>query len=79
MVDPKDWEDKSFKNIYLKNVALELRFPSNVRIVKESYKFQEHITEKYPKYGEDLLFIGIPEEMQPPETLRTHSFTNDDT
>lgn len=79
MVDPTEWENKSFKNDYLKNVAFELRFPSNVRIIKEYYKFQEQITEKYPKYGEDLTFIGIPEEMQPPETLRTYSFMNDET
>ena len=79
MVDPTEWENKSFKNDYLKNVAFELRFPSNVRIIKEYYKFQEQITEKYPKYGEDLSFIGIPEELQPPETLRTYSFTNNET
>ena len=79
MVDPKDWENISFKNDYLENVAFELRFPSNARIIKEYYKFQEQITEKYPKYGEDLSFIGIPEEMQPPETLRTYSFMNSET
>ncbi len=79
MVDPRKYDGKSFKNPYLKSVAFEIRFPSNARIIKEYFKFQELINEKYPDYGEDFSFTGLPEELQPPETLRTISFINNDT
>ncbi len=74
MVDPREHDGKSFINEHLKSVAFEIIFPANVRIIKEFYKFQELINEQYPEYGEDLLIAGLPENLQPPETLRTVSF-----
>jgi len=74
MVDPREYDGRSFINKHLKSVAFEILFPANVRIIKEFFKYQELINDKYPKYGEDLTIVGLPDNLQPPETLRTISF-----
>lgn len=76
MINIDKYINKSFYNPFLKSVAVEIRFPATVRVIKDFLEFQEAINEEYPNFAEEHPFLDFTDKIKAPENLRKYEFSD---